>query len=119
MSSCNSAVEDTVKDLESFYHSPALYLFQVVNVTFFVWIPDSGSIFKVRSHNCLVEKSKAGVIQSSKWSSDYSKESIGFVHAHINMVPKGQLSVKDNTQVYIFGATKNWGTASLRALVFR
>ena len=38
----------------------------VVNITFFVWIPDSGSIFKVRSHNCLVKKSKAGVIQSTK-----------------------------------------------------
>ena len=35
-----------------------------------------------------------------------------------NMVPKGQLSVKDNTQVYFFGATKNWCTAGLRALVF-
>ena len=34
------------------------------------------------------------------------------------MVPKGQLSVKDNIQVYFFGATKNWCTASLRALVF-
>ena len=48
------------------FGSPALYLFQVVNVTFFVWIPDIGSIFKVRSHNCLVKKSKAGVIQSTK-----------------------------------------------------
>ena len=91
---------------------------QAVNITFFVWIPDSGSIFKVRSHNCLVKKSKAGVIQSTKSSSDYSKESIGFVYVHINMVPKGQLSIKDNTQVYFFSATKNWPTASLRALFF-
>ena len=73
----------------------------------------------MRSHNCLVKKSKAVVIQITKCSSDYFKESIGFVYAHINMVPKGQLSVKDNTQVYFFGATKNWCTASLRALVFR
>ena len=70
----------------------------------------------MRSFNCLVKKSKAGVIQSTKLS-DYSKESIGFVYAHINMVPKGQLSVKDNTQVYFFGTTKNWCIASLRALV--
>ena len=60
----------------------------------FVWIPDSGSIFKVRSHNCLVKNSKAGVIQSTKLSSDYSKESIGFVYAHINMVPKDSLVSK-------------------------
>ena len=73
----------------------------------------------MRSHNCLVKKSKAVVIQSTKLSSDYSKESIGFVYAHINIVPKGQLSVKDNTQVYFFGATKNWCTVGLRALVFR
>ena len=73
----------------------------------------------MRSPNFLVEKSKAGVIQSTRWSSDYSKESIGFVYAHINMVPNGQSSVKDNTQVYFFGATKNWCAASLRALVFR
>ena len=73
----------------------------------------------MRSPNCLVKKSKAGVIQSTKRSSDYSKDSIGFVYAHINMVPKGQLSVKDNIQVYFFGATKNWCTAVLRALVFR
>ena len=48
------------------FGSPALYLFQVVNIAFFVWIPDSGSIFKVTSHNCLVRKSKAGFIQSKK-----------------------------------------------------
>ena len=48
------------------FGSPALYLFQVVNITFFVLIPDSGSIFKVRSHNCLVKKSKVCVFQSSK-----------------------------------------------------
>ena len=48
------------------FGSPVLYLFQVVNITFFAWIPDSGSIFKVRSHNCLAKKSKAGVIQSTK-----------------------------------------------------
>ena len=71
----------------------------------------------MRSHNCLVKKSKAGVIQSAKCSSDYSKESIGFVYAHINMVNNGQLSVKDNTQGYFFSAMKNWCTASLRALV--
>ena len=47
------------------------------------------------------------------------KESIGFVYAHINMVPNGQLSVKDKAQVYFFGATINWCTASLGALVFR
>ena len=73
----------------------------------------------MRSHNCLVEKSKAGVIQSTKLSSSYSKKSIGFVHAHINMVPKGQLSVKDNTQVYFFGVTTNLCTARHRASVFR
>ena len=55
----------------------------------FVWIPDCGSIFKVRSYNCLGNKSKVGVIRGTKCSSDYSKESIGFVYAHINMVPKG------------------------------
>ena len=43
----------------------------------------------------------------------------GFVYAHINMVPKGQHSVKDNTQVYFFGATKNCCSASLRALFCR
>ena len=32
----------------------------------FVRIPDSGSIFKVRSHNCLVEKSKSGVIRGTR-----------------------------------------------------
>ena len=46
--------------------SPMLYLFQVVNVTVCVWIPDSGRIFKERSHNCILKKSKAGVIQSTK-----------------------------------------------------
>ena len=84
----------------------------------FVWIPDSVSIFKVRSHNCFVKISKVSVILSTKLSSDYSKESIGFVYAHQNMVTKRQLSVTDNTQVYFFGATKNWCTASLRALFF-
>ena len=41
---------------------------QVVNidVIVFAWIPDSGSMFKVRSHNYLAKKSKAGVIQSTK-----------------------------------------------------
>ena len=67
----------------------------------------------MRSHNCLVKQSKAGVIHSTKRTSDYPKESIGLVYAHINMVPKGQLNVKDNTQVYFFGAMKNWCTASL------
>ena len=67
----------------------------------------------MRSHNCLVKKSKAGVIQFTKGSSDYSKESIGFVYAHRNMVPKRQLSVKDNTQVNFFGSMKNLCTASL------
>ena len=52
---------------------PVLYLFQVVNVTFFVWIPDSDNIFKMRSHNCFVKKGKAGVIHSTKLCSDYSK----------------------------------------------
>ena len=60
----------------------------------------------MRLNNFLVKKSKAGVIQRTKWSSDYSKESIGFVYAHINIVPKGQLSVKDNTQIYFFGAQR-------------
>ena len=89
----------------------------------------------MRSHNYLVKKSiachrlfginlkerkKAGVIQSTKLSSNYSKESIDFVYAHINMVTKGlRLSVKDNTHVYFFGASKNWCTASLFALAFR
>ena len=48
------------------FGSPALYIFQVVNITFFVLIPDSDNIFKVRSHICLVRKSKADVIQSTK-----------------------------------------------------
>ena len=53
-----------VKFLKKF-GSPTLYLFQVVNVAFFAWLPDSGSMFKVGSHNCLVRKSKAGVIQNT------------------------------------------------------
>ena len=56
----------------------------------------------------------------SSWAQDdlYSKETIGFVYAHIHADPIGQLSVKDNTQVYFFGAAKNWCTASPRALFF-
>ena len=76
-------------------------------------------MWKVRSHKYLVKKSKPGVIQGTKLFSDYSKESIGLDYSHINMVPKGQLSVNDNTQVYFFSVTKNCCTASLRALVFR
>ena len=48
------------------FGSPALYLFQVIHVAFFVLIPDSGSIFKVRSHNFFVKESKAGIIRSKK-----------------------------------------------------
>ena len=48
------------------FGSPALYLFLVVNITFFAWIPDSGSIFKVRSDNFFVRKSKAGVLHITK-----------------------------------------------------
>ena len=47
----------------------------------------------------------------------YSNHVFGFAYAHINMVPRGLLGVNDNAQVYFFGATKNWCTASLRALV--
>ena len=50
-------------------------------------------------------------------SSDYSRESIGFVYVHINMVPKGQISVKNNTQVYFFGATKNWCTIIILIII--
>ena len=44
------------------FGSPVLYPFQVENVIFFAWITDSGSIFKVASHNCFSKKSKAGEI---------------------------------------------------------
>ena len=56
----------------------------------------------------LQRRDLAGVIQSTKLSSDYSKKSIVFVYAHRNMVHKRQLSVNDNTQVYFFSETKNW-----------
>ena len=49
------------------FSSPALCLFKVVNVAFFVWIQDNGSIFNVRSHNCFLKKCKAGIIQSTKY----------------------------------------------------
>ena len=51
----------------------------------------------MRSHNFFVKKSKAGVILNTKLSSDYSKASIGFVYAHINIVPRRQLCVKDTS----------------------
>ena len=34
------------------------------------------------------------------------------------MVPKGQLSVKDNIKVYFFGATQDWCTVIIIALFF-
>ena len=42
------------------FGSPVLFLFQVENVIFFAWITDSGSIYKVASHNCFSKKSKPG-----------------------------------------------------------
>ena len=62
-----------------------------------------------------MKKTEAGVIQSTRLSSNYSKESIGSVYAHRNMVHKRQVSVKNNNQVYFLRAAKNWCTTSLRA----